>query len=243
MEVKKGFDPAVWEVQHDQLQREHIGGMARRRYSEQGYLDNLKGIFLHIPKCGGTTLSDLWTPEDVTNIGHAPWFMVKEAMYKYSPQGPRAWERCLKFAMIRNPWDRAVSWFYGYGAQNEPAWADAILSDDYDKHRHYFQQWCYGTGAKMMNASTFRTEGMICKAGYGVQIDYIMHFENFEFEVMNVSNMMKLDRPLTITHLNKGKYRPDLPYQFFYEGAPHLQGLVEGWGWFEIQHAGYRFDG
>jgi len=242
MEVKKGFNPAVWEVQHDQLQEEHNTGMARRRYGEQGYLDNLKGIFFHIPKCGGTTLSKLWSPNDVSNLGHAPWFMVKEQMYKYAPQGPKAWERAIKFAMVRNPWDRAVSWFYGYGVRNEPSIAEDMQSDDYELHRKHFVHWCFNTGAVMMNSSTFRTEGLITKSGYGLQIDYVMKFEDFEFEVTNVSNLLGVERPKVTPQLNPSTLRPrDLDYQFYYETDEFLQGLVAGWGWFEIKHMGYSF--
>jgi len=242
VDVRKGFDPDIWEPQHDQLQAEHNAGMARRRYSEQGYLDNLKGVFFHIPKCGGTTLSKLWSVNDVSNIGHAPWFMVKEQMYKYAPQGPRAWDRVLKFAMVRNPWDRAVSWFYGYGVGNEPAWAEDIKGEDFELHRVRFREWCRGSGRKMMNASTFRTEGMICKSGYGVQLDYIARFENFQFEVVNISQLLGVEVPETIPHDNPSKLRPYLPYQFYYEDDDFLRGLVEGWGWFECSHHGYKFE-
>jgi hypothetical protein len=242
MEIRKRFDPEVWEPQHNQLQKEHNAGMARRKYSEQGYLEDLKGVFFHLPKCGGTTLSNLWSVEDVSSLGHAPWFAVKSAMYQYAPQGQKAWDRVIKFAMVRNPWDRAVSWFYGIGVQNEPAIAEAIKGDDYELHREYFRGWCRGAGGKTMNASTFRAEGMLCKSGSGVQIDYIAKFEDFHFEVENISRLLGVDVPKVVPHENPSSLRPVMPYRFYYEGDEYLRGLVEGWGWFEVGHMGYTFE-
>lgn len=216
--------------------------MARRRFSQQGYLDNIKGVFFHVPKTGGTSLQNLWKEEDVTRMGHAPWFMVKEAMYRYAPQGPRAWDRAIKFAFVRNPWDRAVSWFYGIGVRNEPAIAEAIKGNDFELHREYFRGWCRDAGGKTMNASTFRAEGMLYKSGSGVQIDYIAKFEDFELEVGNISRLLGVEVPKLIPHENPSSLRPDLPYQFYYENDDYLRGLVAGWGWFEVNHMGYRFE-
>ena len=69
-----------------------------------------KCIFIHIPKCAGTTIKENfrlhgapWTHNNVTHIidGDTKKFNSVEKFLKYNP-----------FTIVRNPFDRMVSWFF-----------------------------------------------------------------------------------------------------------------------------------
>jgi len=62
-------------------------------------LHDKKLIFIHIPKNAGTAIKKCL---GVSLWGHENWQQLKK---KY----PRCWSEYTKFAIIRNPWDRAVS--------------------------------------------------------------------------------------------------------------------------------------
>jgi tetratricopeptide (TPR) repeat protein len=59
-------------------------------------------IFIHVPKNGGTSIKEVL---DMPGGGHPPWQF-------YARGYPQLWERYTIFAVVRNPWDRAVSAFH-----------------------------------------------------------------------------------------------------------------------------------
>ena len=73
-----------------------------------------KIIFIHVPKCAGTTINTAILAA-VSGGNPLPEFRLKGqgahpfAMVVRDMIGMNEWQRCWKFGVVRNPWDRMVS--------------------------------------------------------------------------------------------------------------------------------------
>lgn len=68
-------------------------------------IDEMKLIFVHIQKTGGNSVSDALAQSVVHPTKH---FTAAELR---SVAGEDVWKSYFKFAFVRNPWDRLVSWW------------------------------------------------------------------------------------------------------------------------------------
>jgi len=69
-------------------------------------LEDKKILFIHIPKCAGTSIAKLLDWSVVWGDRHRPLQSYTE---EYSED---FLESCFKFTIVRNPWDRMVSWYF-----------------------------------------------------------------------------------------------------------------------------------
>jgi tetratricopeptide (TPR) repeat protein len=70
-----------------------------------------RSIFIHIPKNGGTSIKRVL---DLPGGGHRTW-------RHYATRYPNIWQAYRSFAVVRNPWDRAVS-AYHHARMKESYW-------------------------------------------------------------------------------------------------------------------------
>jgi hypothetical protein len=73
--------------------------------------DRYRCIFIHVPKCAGTSLKQAL---DLPGQGHPTWYWFAEKI-------PHKWNTYLKFAIVRNPWDRFVSAYF-YATMKKSYW-------------------------------------------------------------------------------------------------------------------------
>ena len=85
-----------------------------------------KVIFIHIPKNAGTSVLEAL---GIQEFGHRKWF---EYQYDY----PNEWETYLKFAIVRNPFDRFVS-NYEYAKMEKSYWHDVDGNSISGKHKDF----------------------------------------------------------------------------------------------------------
>ncbi len=158
----------------------------------------LRSIFIHVQKSGGHSIQK--------SLGMAGTDRHRFAIELKERYDPLHWDAYFKFAFVRNPWDRLVSWYSAIDA--------ARSNSNLNKFFHYVQA----------NATTFRDFVFNCtdeicdddgnKCIYTNQIayltdanetplvDFIGRFERLQEDFDRVCTVLEIDRrPLPrITH-------------------------------------------
>jgi hypothetical protein len=69
-----------------------------------------KTIFIHIPRTSGTALK--WALNNkISDLEYLRAQCHKTATERMGLIATEQWKECYKFTIIRNPWERAVSWY------------------------------------------------------------------------------------------------------------------------------------
>jgi hypothetical protein len=189
-------------------------------------------IFVHIQKTGGNSIRQALGVE--LNDPHKHRF-ASELREIY---GMDAWDSYFKFAFVRNPWDRLVSWWSAIERSRQRSEKGAKLN----KFRAYI----------IANARSF-DEFLLCdreiedgsgsKCIYRNQVDYLAgdmdfigRFERLETDIVGIA--ARSGRPnLTLLHLGKSERGP---YTDYYTEA--TAALVAERYSRDIAAFGYRFD-
>lgn len=177
--------------------------------------------FVHINKTGGSSIERaLGLP-----------FQHKTALTLRDEMGPRRWARRFSFAVVRNPWDRAVSHYYYRVQTNQTglgehpigfrAWAERVYAE---RDPHYLdnpqmfmpqRQWLVDEGGRMI-------------------VTAIARFETLDEDFREICRL--LGRTAALPHL-KGSRRPH--YREVYDSRS--VELVARWFAEDIAEFGYTF--
>lgn len=176
--------------------------------------DNLKLIFVHIPKNAGTSITNNKLAE-FSNGGH---FTAEEIKQRH----PKKWEEYFKFAVIRNPWDRVVS-NYEYARMEKSYWHSSDNSTPYPPHSDYsilkdmsFEQ-CVNLLYK--NIHSLNHEGWkpqyvwISDKSNNIIIDKFFYYENLENDEdfsKIIPNLDKINLTTKKSNNYKDYYNDDL---------------------------------
>ena len=75
--------------------------------------DRHRCIFVHIQKTGGASIETVLLRGDPAAAANSPQGRRHPPAYAIVPMaGRERWGRYFKFAFVRNPWDRLVSWYH-----------------------------------------------------------------------------------------------------------------------------------
>lgn len=69
------------------------------------YLPDIKALFIHVPKTGGTSIKEYFDNQYDERFFHA-------SARRFQHMFPHNWNDIFKFAFVRNPWDRYVSMYH-----------------------------------------------------------------------------------------------------------------------------------
>lgn len=162
-----------------------------------------KIIFIHIPRTGGTSVRELF---DFPLWGHQCFASsLKEQLgHKYNEY--------FKFTIVRNPWDRMVSYYHFL--KDDPIGTKYSypggLADD-----ESFKSWImrrFGPGSQIHPNGDYYTKKWLGDYDGNILVDHIIKFENFEEELQPILDKYELNKP--IPHLNKSIREP---YQEYYD--------------------------
>lgn len=155
--------------------------------------DEKKIIFIHIPKNAGTSLEKQFS---MRATGHKPWFVYEQ---KY----PLEWKKYIKFAIVRNPFDRLVS-NYEYAKMPKSFWHSNDGNSVYGKHPDYdicntcsFEQII---DILLNNPYELKHDGWkpqyiwICNENNDIMVDKVLKYENLNEELKqhNISDNLKI---------------------------------------------------
>lgn len=197
-------------------------------YSLRGF-DELKCIFVHIPKCAGIAVCKSLFGN--LGGGHKT---LKDYQTVFSPED---YSRYFKFTFVRNPWDRLVSAFLflkqGGFNEGDKEWAAENLSTYND-----FDAFVRG-GLRRREILSFKhfqpQRSFICLEGKQVGVDFLGRYENlasdFEFVCRKLNIESKLRRE------NHNPSRAD--YEKYY--TPETRQIVGEVYGDDIEILGYSF--
>lgn len=204
-------------------------------------------IFVHIPKTGGTSLSlalEERAHKDDILIGDTPKAQKRKGRIKKLSARGRLWKHAtladidgvltpdqisemLCFTIVRNPWDRAVSYYHWLQAQqfNHTAVQIAQSTDfaGFLQHPHTqfsLRDWPY---ARYMRDVT------------GVEHGLFLRLEQLQQDLAPVCDHLGFDIPLP--HVNRSQRGA---YQSYY--TPELRDLLGQICTEDVKRFGYQFE-
>ena len=201
--------------------------------------DSHKLVFVHVQKTGGLTVTRLLrrNVSDLHVVGARHGFAV-EGM-----KGSEDWAEFFKFAFVRNPWDRLISWY------------SMVESMQETRHKKQNNMWHYVHD----NSSTFEefirncTDEVNMKRGVNYSfaynqidyltdrkgrllVDFIGRFENFEKDLREAFDRIDIKLE-TIPRGNRSAHKH---YSTYY--TPETELLVRDRFKRDIEYFGYEFE-
>ena len=207
-----------------------------------------KIIFVHIPKCAGTSISHLlfgtnqlkwkepnydvhygWCPKRKLHLQHA----TPQQLLELDLINEKTWNEYFKFTVVRNPWSRALS---GY------RWLRKTK-----KIRDSFENYITKSGKYRevltdKSKKTYRGDHLNKQVDYvdlqGIKgFDRILYFEHVEEEIHSLLKEMSIDYQ-SLPQLQKSK-KTKKHYSLFYN--EDKKAIVDKYYAEDIQQLGYQF--
>lgn len=156
----------------------------------------LKCIFIHIPRCGGTSVETWLVGQDWELVDpKTKHLLASQAKRLYAPY----WPRYFKFAIVRNPFTRFASCvasypdFYGLKAERG-------TEIDFTGYRKRFGtdivlEFDYRYAVLPDVASPMHEPGSIYGNLLDEPLDFIAHYENIQADMQYVREVLGLNEP------------------------------------------------
>lgn len=177
--------------------------------------NNLNYAFIHIPKCGGTSVKNFLLNED------NKW-ELNSLHDKYQDD---SFSNFFKFTFVRNPYDRAVS-YYTMMTRERGSFFDFIQS--------YFETMSkFNRFAKCKMLYFIKNEH-----NNKINVDFIGKYENLNSDFKELCSILKIQYK-DLPHLNKSK-RKHKDYRKYYNSNSY--NLVSNFFKEDLEHFKYSFD-
>jgi hypothetical protein len=141
------------------------------------------------------------------------------------------------FATIRNPWDRAVSFYYRDMRNGR------LIREPVESLHVEFSEWLHRYGWKRISGSNRGARDILCDPASGeLMVSRVLQYEN-DLEVWINALLTDCGRPgrIRLKTVNRSISRPDVHYSAYYRNESDVALVHELCGW-EIDNFGYEFD-
>lgn len=189
---------------------------------------NRKIIFTHPPKCAGTTIEDVFswrpTPDQATSEELAYYRKHRHSSLESHINSVRELgidcSKFFKFSCVRNPWDRAVSFFYhdknaesfrfrkANPGKNLPPLLKIAETGTFEDYLNFRYQE-YKNDCNFLEINNF----VHCQKNY--VLDYVVRFESLHENLNFLKNKYAINAGTP--HYNQNSKRPtDINYKDYY---------------------------
>jgi len=211
-------------------------------------------IYLKTYKTGGTSVEILFEPEchpadwssgpqhsteekisDAGIVGArkpdttgAAWFNHMPAAAVREKIGSEIWNRYLKFCVVRNPYDRVVSWWWHRMENLERL---AMAEADLSRLRSEFNSWVLRTTDLAMDRDKYVINGKVC-------VDRFIRYERLWEDVLALCGDLGIERKRSDLGAYKSGVRANaLGFADYYE--PAAAAKVAAWFQWELEYFEY----
>jgi hypothetical protein len=166
------------------------------------FMKKKKVLFIHIPKCGGTSVKKSLYPKSRSKYGHGH-ITYKDALKIY---GPQVVDSMFSFSFVRNPWQRLFSAFT-FLADGGMDLFDTIVHGTrlrpYESFEKFVFEWLskdniYNTRPNIIHLMP--QHEFICLDGE-IAVDFVGRFENFDDDYEKIRKEIGFGTELK--HINK----------------------------------------
>ena len=204
-----------------------------------------KCIFIHIPKCGGTSVEDVIWPKEQGRTEEDLWMgFVSRFENKYQTGGLQhllAWQireevgsdvfsAYYKFAFVRNPWDRIVSQF-AY-MQQRPDLMDFLGMTSGTEFKAYLELIRRKEHVQWMPQVRF-----LLDQGGSLLVDRIGRLESFNEDCAQIFSALGLGSNLLPGHAKRSKRKG---VRYYYVDSESIEMVADLFAE-DIDFLGYRF--
>jgi hypothetical protein len=185
---------------------------------------NKKFIFTHPPKCGGTSLEDLFgflkLREKNPSVHFFKHASLKTHIEKLT-QDEIEVKDFFKFSIIRNPWDRAVS-FYNHNRYKEYIYyTEEAIDKKIPKHVKdsrgmSFKEFVFTYYKNDFNSEVVTKPYMFSENSFC--LDYVIRLENLKEDLLIIKDKGFIDSNSNIPHINNmDQFAARRPYFEYYD--------------------------
>ena len=208
-----------------------------------------KCIFIHIPKCAGSSIRDFyfdtpnldwttpnydllygWCPKRKIHLQHA----TSKQLIETELISEDVWNNYYKFTFLRNPWDRAYSSYL---------WVmrDRKIKDSFENFilaKGLFKNVLTNEEVKSNRACHIWQQTDFFNIDGSYKLDFIGHFETLREDIMQINKKLSIDKNFK-QHSNKSVNRVK-HYSFFY--GKKNRKLIEDFYQTDIDVLKYSFE-
>lgn len=172
-----------------------------------------KCIFVHIPRCGGSSIEDIIWPNESDRTEDNLWMgFVSEYRNKHQTGGLQhllarqirkevgagIFDEHFKFSIVRNPWDKAVSQYLFMKRREDLR--EYIGMRKRDKFKKYLSL------IQKKEHAQWKPQHLFLENGEGnVLVDFIGKFENYVNCARSILLKLQIDGIYEIPHKNKSR--------------------------------------